>query len=102
MADKEVSREIVDKVCEAIEVARTTGKIRKGANEATKAIEKAYKHWQKQKAKGLEIAFNSDFLVSHGFKHLLLGAHFRLKRGINQLIERHASEEIKDSWQGVT
>ena len=40
MADKEVSREIVDKVCEAIEVARTTGKIRKGANETTKAIEK--------------------------------------------------------------
>ena len=40
MADKEISREIVDKVCEAIEVARTTGKIRKGANEATKAIEK--------------------------------------------------------------
>src|SRR3989339_1646616 len=28
------------KVLEAIEVARTTGKIRKGANEATKAIEK--------------------------------------------------------------
>lgn len=29
-----------DKVLEAIEVARTTGKIRKGANEVTKAIER--------------------------------------------------------------
>jgi large subunit ribosomal protein L7Ae len=29
------------KVLEAVEIARTTGKIRKGANEATKAIEKA-------------------------------------------------------------
>lgn len=29
------------KVLEAIEVARTSGKIRKGANEATKAIEKS-------------------------------------------------------------
>ena len=28
------------KVLEAVEVARTTGKIRKGANETTKAIEK--------------------------------------------------------------
>ncbi|HLD79753.1 MAG TPA: ribosomal L7Ae/L30e/S12e/Gadd45 family protein [Candidatus Nanoarchaeia archaeon] len=28
------------KVLEAVEVARTTGKIRKGANEATKALEK--------------------------------------------------------------
>ncbi len=28
------------KILEAIEIARTTGKIRKGANEATKAIEK--------------------------------------------------------------
>ncbi|MBI2146414.1 50S ribosomal protein L7ae [Candidatus Woesearchaeota archaeon] len=28
------------KILEAVEIARTTGKIRKGANEATKAIEK--------------------------------------------------------------
>ena len=36
----EVTKEIADKVYEAIEVAKTTGKIRKGCNEATKAIEK--------------------------------------------------------------
>lgn len=36
----EVSKELVDKVYEAIEVARSTGKIRKGTNEVTKAIEK--------------------------------------------------------------
>ena len=36
MADKETS----DKVLEAIEVAKATGKIKKGTNEVTKAIEK--------------------------------------------------------------
>ncbi len=38
MAD-EVSKEIIDKVYEAIEVAKTTGKVKKGTNEVTKAIE---------------------------------------------------------------
>ncbi|MBI2558864.1 50S ribosomal protein L7ae [Candidatus Woesearchaeota archaeon] len=33
-------KELLDKVYEAIEVAKATGKIRKGTNEATKAIEK--------------------------------------------------------------
>ncbi len=36
----EVPKELVDKVYEAIEVAKATGKIRKGTNEATKLIEK--------------------------------------------------------------
>jgi len=36
----EASKEMADKVYEAIELAKTTGKIRKGTNEATKAIEK--------------------------------------------------------------
>jgi len=36
----ELSKEMLDKVYEAIEVARTTGKIKKGTNEVTKAIEK--------------------------------------------------------------
>lgn len=36
MADKELA----DKALEAIEVAKTTGKIKKGANEATKALER--------------------------------------------------------------
>ena len=37
---EEISKEIVDKALEAIEVARTTGKIKKGTNEVTKAVEK--------------------------------------------------------------
>lgn len=37
---EEISKEIIDKVYEAIEVARTTGKIKKGTNEVTKAIER--------------------------------------------------------------
>ncbi len=37
---KEFPKEIVDKVLEAIEVAKATGKIKKGTNEVTKAIER--------------------------------------------------------------
>ena len=36
----EAPKELVDKVYEAIEVAKATGKLRKGTNEATKVIEK--------------------------------------------------------------
>jgi large subunit ribosomal protein L7Ae len=36
----EVSKETIERVYEAIEVAKTTGKIRKGTNEVTKAIER--------------------------------------------------------------
>jgi len=36
----EVPKDLVDKVYEAIEVAKANGKIRKGTNEATKVIEK--------------------------------------------------------------
>ena len=36
----EISNEIVDKIYEAIEVAKATGRIKKGSNEVTKAIEK--------------------------------------------------------------
>lgn len=36
----EVSKEIQDKALEVVEVAKTTGKIRKGVNETTKAIER--------------------------------------------------------------
>jgi len=35
-----LSKETVDKALEAIEIAKTTGKIKKGANEVTKAIER--------------------------------------------------------------
>lgn len=36
----EAPKELVDKVYEAVEVAKATGKIRKGTNETTKVIEK--------------------------------------------------------------
>jgi large subunit ribosomal protein L7Ae len=38
----EVSKEIQNKAYEAIELARKTGKIKKGVNESTKAIEKNF------------------------------------------------------------
>ena len=37
---EELSKETIEDVYEAIEVAKTTGKLKKGTNEATKAIEK--------------------------------------------------------------
>jgi large subunit ribosomal protein L7Ae len=40
MAAIEVPKELIDKVYESIEVAKSTGKIKKGTNETTKAIEK--------------------------------------------------------------
>jgi len=40
MAKFEVPKEILDQTYEAIEIASNTGKIRKGVNEATKAIER--------------------------------------------------------------
>ena len=40
MASIEVPKELLDKVYEAIEIAKTTGKIKKGTNETTKTIEK--------------------------------------------------------------
>lgn len=40
MAGIALSKELVDKVMETIEVARTTGKIKKGTNEVTKALER--------------------------------------------------------------
>ena len=40
MASIEVPKELVDKVYEIIETAKTSGKVMKGTNETTKAIEK--------------------------------------------------------------
>jgi len=37
---KEASKELIDKVYESVEIAKASGKIRKGTNEVTKAIEK--------------------------------------------------------------
>lgn len=36
----ELSKELIDKVYESIELAKATGKLRKGSNEVTKALEK--------------------------------------------------------------
>jgi len=41
MASIEVPKELVDKVYEIIETAKSTGKVMKGTNETTKAIERA-------------------------------------------------------------
>lgn len=40
MAKVELPKEMVDKILQAVEIARNTGSIRKGTNETTKSIEK--------------------------------------------------------------
>jgi len=40
MAELELPKDLVDKILQALEVAKNTGKIRKGTNETTKAIER--------------------------------------------------------------
>jgi ribosomal protein eL8 len=40
MAEFDIPKDLVDKVLQALEVAKNTGKIKKGTNEVTKAIER--------------------------------------------------------------
>jgi len=40
MAEFEIPKDLVDKVLQALEIAKNTGKIKKGTNETTKAIER--------------------------------------------------------------
>jgi large subunit ribosomal protein L7Ae len=40
MVEREITKELVDKVLQAMEIAKNTGKIKKGTNETTKAIER--------------------------------------------------------------
>ena len=40
MAEFEIPKDLVDKVLQALEMAKNTGKVRKGTNETTKAIER--------------------------------------------------------------
>jgi len=41
MAEKnELPKEVIDKILQLVEIAKNTGKIRKGTNEATKAVER--------------------------------------------------------------
>ena len=41
MTGIELSKDMVEKVYEAIEIAKTSGKLKKGTNEVTKAVEKS-------------------------------------------------------------
>ena len=40
MTNAEIPKDLVDKVLQAVEIAKNTGKIRKGTNETTKIIER--------------------------------------------------------------
>jgi large subunit ribosomal protein L7Ae len=40
MTNAEIPKDLIDKVLQAVEIAKNTGKIRKGTNETTKVIER--------------------------------------------------------------
>jgi len=40
MTEFEIPKDLVDKILQAIEIAKNTGKVKKGTNETTKAIER--------------------------------------------------------------
>jgi len=56
----EVSKELTEKALEAIEIARNSGKIKKGANEVTKAIERGV-----AKLVGIAADVNPEEVVMH-------------------------------------
>jgi ribosomal protein eL8 len=42
MAEFDIPKDLIDKILQALEIAKNTGKIKKGTNEATKAIERGH------------------------------------------------------------
>lgn len=69
--------------------------------QAIRELNYAYKTWVRQKDKGNNVKFNSDFLVTHGYRYLFIGAHFQYRKGIDQLIQKHSNQETKEAWKGV-
>lgn len=69
--------------------------------QAIRDLQKAYRTWERYRAKDGQSPFNSDFLVTHGYRHLFIGAHLYYRKGIDQLISTHADEKVKAAWQGV-
>lgn len=70
--------------------------------QAAKDLNKAYKSWLKQQEKGVEIPFNSDYLVGYGYRHLFIGAHLQYKRGMDYFVQKFGGDEICKVWEGVT
>ena len=54
MAAIEVQKELVDKIYEVIEVAKASGKIKKGTNETTKSIEKFIENTETDQGKNVQ------------------------------------------------
>lgn len=66
-----------------------------------KLLDKAYRQWERRRTQGDTRSFDSDFLVTSGFRHLFLGAHFYYKGGMNDFINMYGSDEMRQGWGGV-
>lgn len=69
--------------------------------QAVRGLQKAFVSWSKRRGKGDQTPFNSDYLVTHGFKHVFLGAHFYYKKGMDQLVQMCGNITIQQAWSGV-
>lgn len=68
--------------------------------QAIRDLQKAYKTWSGQRDAGESVPFDSNYLVTHGYKHLFIGAHLYYKKGFDQLI-KISRDEIRSEWSEV-
>lgn len=68
---------------------------------AQEQLEQAYKTWLKQRANDSNTAFDSQFLVNHGFRNLFLGGHFKYRQGFETVIGNSGNEGISHDWSGT-
>lgn len=66
--------------------------------QAARDLQKAYQLWLKRKEK---VSFNSDYLVTHGFRHLFIGTHLQYKKGMDYFMQKFGRDEVKAVWSGV-
>lgn len=69
--------------------------------EGLRMLDKAYRRWKRLTSGGVQVHFDSNFLVTHGYKYLFLGGHFSYKKGMNEFVDKFGSDEIKKEWEGV-
>ncbi|MBI4096891.1 MAG: methyltransferase domain-containing protein [Candidatus Levybacteria bacterium] len=62
----------------------------------------AYLRWRQQVARNPDLSFDSDFLVTNGYKELYLSALFNLNGGITEFIQELHSPLIAEAWHGET
>lgn len=66
-------------------------------NNAKSEFQKAFLYWKKTR-NGEK--FDSDYFVTHGFRHLLIGIHLSYPRGVDQFVWDSGNSDIQEKWAG--